>query len=295
MDITSCHMCPRECGADRTRQRGSCGAGNRVELARAALHFWEEPCISGSRGSGTVFFSHCPLGCCYCQNFEISAKGAGKEVGVERLAQIFIELQAQGAHNINLVNPTHYAAWIIEALDLIRGKLHIPVVYNSGGYDKTDTVRALDGYIDIYLPDFKYRDRQMSQNYSSALDYFERASAAILAMGEQVGKPVFDKDGMLRRGLIVRHMILPGGYRDSLSIFAWLRENLEPDALLVSLMNQYTPCYRSGEFAQLNRRLTTFEYQKVAERVVQWGFRGYFQRRDSAKMHYTPDFDLTGV
>lgn len=288
-------MCPRECGIDRTKARGYCGAGSKIRVARAALHRWEEPCISGTNGSGTVFFSHCSLQCCFCQNYQISAEGFGKEISVERLAEIFLELQEKGAHNINLVNPTHYAAWIIRALEMARPYLQIPVVYNSGGYERIQTLQGLNGFIDIYLPDLKYRDIHLSKTYSSAGNYFEKASAAILEMAGQVGKPKLDETGMLRRGLLVRHMILPGSYRDSIAVFDWLRANFEPDELLVSLMSQYTPCYQSAEYPAINRRLTSFEYQKVADKVIELGFCGYLQQREAARTQYIPRFDLEGV
>lgn len=294
-DIRKCGLCPRKCGADRTKKAGFCGGGEKVKIARAALHYWEEPCISGEKGSGTVFFSGCPLKCCFCQNFDISAENFGREISTERLGKIFLELQEKGAHNINLVNPTHYVPWIIEALDLVREKLKIPVVYNSGGYETEETLRMIDGYVDIYLPDMKYMSNEISAKYSGAGDYFQIASKALKIMLEQVGKPVFGDDGMLRKGVIVRHLTLPNCRRDSIAVVKWLEENFSPDEILISLMSQYTPFYNSKNFPEINRRISTFEYNAVLSAVEQTGFKGFMQEKSSAKEEYTPVFDLEGV
>jgi len=312
LDMSNCTLCPRNCGADRTapvqsqtgaglvegkcaKPKGFCGGGSSVKLARAELHYWEEPCISGSNGSGTVFFSGCPLKCRYCQNYQISEGNFGKEITTRRLAEIFLELQDKGANNINLVNPTHYVPWIIEALDFVRDKLHIPIVYNSGGYESKSTLRLLEGYIDVYLPDLKYMSPYMSKRYSSASDYFDRASEAIPEMYRQTGPVVLDELGILRRGLVVRHLVLPGGVSDSISVFNWLAKSLPIDLILVSVMSQYTPFHRSQEYPEINRKVTPFEYETVADTVRQLGFKGYFQESDSAKEEYTPPFDLSGV
>ena len=236
--IQSCALCPRACGADRTVSEGFCGGGGRVKLARAALHFWEEPCISGNRGSGTVFFSGCPLQCCFCQNYSISAQNFGKEIPVKRLADIFLELQDQGAHNINLVTATHYVPWVLEALRLARPALKLPVVYNSGGYERLETLQMLEGAVQVYLPDLKYRDASLSARYSNAPDYFSQSSRAILEMYRQVGPLQMGEDGTLRRGLVVRHLVLPKAWRDSVSLLEWLAQNLPVDGFYLSLLAQ---------------------------------------------------------
>lgn len=297
MDLTCCTLCPRECGADRTQGRGRCGAGMLPRLARAALHRWEEPCVSGtdpSRGSGTVFFSGCPLGCRFCQNRSVSLENFGKEVPVPRLGAIFLELQAQGAWNLNLVSAAQYLPQVIEALDLVRGRLQIPVVYNSGGYEKVESLRLLEGYVDIYLPDLKFMDPALGTDCAGAPDYFEAASAAILEMVRQAGPPRMGADGMLRRGVIVRHLVLPGERRDSERLLRWLAGAVPVEDVLLSLMSQYTPCRPMGRKA-LNRRLSTFEYNWVRDIAQELGFSGFGQERSSAREEYTPPFDLTGV
>lgn len=297
MDLTHCTLCPRECGADRTRTRGRCGAGMLPQVARAALHRWEEPCISGSdlaRGSGTVFFSGCPLGCCFCQNYEISTGGQGREISVRRLAAIFLELQEAGAWNLNLVSAGQYLPQVIEALDLVRDRLTVPVVYNSGGYEKAEALRLLSGYVDIYLPDLKFMDPALAEDCAAAPDYFPVASAAILEMLRQVGPVESGKDGMLRRGVIVRHLVLPGERKDSERLLRWLAGAVPPESIYLSLMSQYTP-YRPQRRKALNRRLATFEYEWVRGIAQELGFSGYGQERTSAKEEYTPPFDLTGV
>lgn len=291
-DQSRCELCPRRCGADRTQRQGLCGGGGLPRVARAALHHWEEPCISGTSGSGTVFFSGCPLRCCFCQNYRISAQNFGVEVTPKRLAEIFRSLQEQGAHNINLVNPTQYLPWILEALD--RADLSIPVVYNSGGYERVETLRALEGYVDVYLPDLKYIDSSRSQRYSGAPDYFEAASSAIIEMHRQVGKPQF-KDGLLQRGMIVRHLVLPKGREDSFQVLNWLSEQFSPDEFLISVMSQYTPYYRSAEFPEINRRIFSAEYNSVVDCANRLGLEGYLQEKSSAKEEYTPPFDLEGI
>ena len=292
----ACRLCPRRCGANRLTGVGACGVGAGLRVARAALHHWEEPCISGTKGSGTVFFSGCALRCCFCQNYPISAGAFGRDISVERLAEIFLELQGQGAHNINLVNPTHYAPPIAEALRLAKARgLTLPVVCNSGGYDSPAVLAALDGLVDIYLPDLKYRSQQASAAYSGAADYFAVASRAIPAMLAQVGPPVFDGDGLLRRGLIVRHLVLPGQAADSLALLDWLAGALPAGSFLLSLMCQYIPSHRAAEHRELNRRLTTLEYQKVLRRADELGLAGFRQERPSASEAYVPDFNLEGV
>jgi putative pyruvate formate lyase activating enzyme len=291
-----CNLCPRECGVDRLANLGFCECDSQIKVARAALHFWEEPCISGSKGSGTVFFSGCTLRCCYCQNFRISSEGLGKEISAKRLAEIFLELQEKGAHNINLVTPTQYLVQVLYALDIVKSKLHIPVVYNCGGYELLETIRALKGYVDIFLPDLKYFSSELSLKYSKADDYFEVASAAIKEMISQIDTLDFDNNGIMQKGVIIRHLVIPGARKDSFKILNWISENLPKDKYLLSLMSQYTPAYKSSEYKELNRRITTFEYKSVVEEAIRLGLsNGFMQERSSAKEEYTPPFDLEGV
>ena len=296
LDMTDCRLCPRNCKVNRKERTGFCGEKDGIRCARAALHHWEEPCISGTRGSGAVFFSGCSLKCCYCQNYQISQEGLGKEISPEKLARIFLDLQEQGAHNINLVTGTHFLPGILTALDLARPKLSIPVVYNCGGYEKPEVIRLLDGYVDIYLPDLKYFDPELSARYSGARDYFAQASQAVSAMISQTGSPVFDEDGIMQKGVIIRHMVLPGSRKDSISILRWIREHLPEEGFLLSLLSQYTPFYKSREYPQINRRLTTYEYDKVLEEAISLGLtKGFMQEKSSAKEEYTPPFDLEGL
>lgn len=296
LDMTDCRLCPRNCRVNRKERTGFCGEKDGIRCARAALHHWEEPCISGTRGSGAVFFSGCSLKCCYCQNYQISQEGLGKEISPEKLARIFLDLQEQGAHNINLVTGTHFLPGILTALDLARPKLSIPVVYNCGGYEKPEVIRLLDGYVDIYLPDLKYFDPELSARYSGARDYFAQASQAVSAMISQTGSPVFDEDGIMQKGVIIRHMVLPGSRKDSISILRWIREHLPEEGFLLSLLSQYTPFYKSREYPQINRRLTTYEYDKVLEEAISLGLtKGFMQEKSSAKEEYTPPFDLEGL
>lgn len=293
----NCQLCPRRCGADRTRQApGLCGGGPQVRAARAALHAWEEPCISGTRGSGTVFFSGCPLGCCYCQNYRISAENFGKPLSVPQLAAIFLRLQAQGAHNINLVTATHYAPWVTAALDEARAQgLRLPVVYNTGGYETEQTVRALAPYVDIWLTDMKYVSSALSGEYSAAPDYFAVAAPSLRQMLAQAGPPVLGADGLLQRGVIVRHLALPGALHDSLAVLRFLA-GLGPQNFLFSAMSQYTPFYRAAQHKALSRRISTYEYRTVVNEAVRLGLtNGYMQEKSSAKEEYTPPFDLEGV
>ena len=294
-----CELCPRRCGADRAAGKtGYCGAGGVLKAARAALHFWEEPCISGTRGSGTVFFSGCPLRCCYCQNYSISAEGRGKEISVERLAGVFLELQRQGAHNINLVTPGQWRPWIMAALDQARAQgLRLPIVCNTGGYETVESVRAWDGYINIWLADLKYRSPALSAELSAAPDYFEVACAAIEAMLSQTGKPVLDPEGILQKGVILRHLALPGHLDDSFAVIdqmaAW--NDADPGCFLPSLMSQYTPFYKAAEHG-IGRRITTYEYRRMVNYAIDRGLTaGYMQQKSSAREEYTPAFDLTGL
>lgn len=296
LDIENCRLCPRNCGVNRKKTHGFCKEKNKLRAARAALHHWEEPCISGTRGSGTVFFSGCTLKCCYCQNYSISQGDVGKEITTQKLTDIFLSLQEQGAHNINLVTPTQFLPWILPALEAVRPKLHIPVIYNCGGYEKPELIYLLKGYIDIYLPDFKYYDSGLSLRYSGAKDYFQIASRAIPAMIEQTGPPIFDSQGLLKKGVIIRHMVLPGCRKDSSAILNWLCHNLPKDSFLLSLLSQYTPFYKSSLYPEINRRITTYEYSRVLEEALDLGLdRGFMQEKSSAKEEYTPPFNLEGL
>ena len=296
MEMTECRLCPRQCGVERSKRTGYCGVSDRVKLARAALHFWEEPCISGERGSGTVFFSGCALKCVFCQNYQLSAGHFGKEVSIQRLAEIFLELQQQGAHNINLVTGGHYVPQIVQALELVRKDLKIPVVYNSSGYETVKTLRQLKGYVDIYLPDLKYYSPERSARYSNARDYFAVASQAVQEMFSQVGPVQFDEQGMLQKGVVVRHMVMPNGVEDTMDILTWIAEHLPLDDILVSVMSQYTPFYKSADYPEINRRLTQEEYDRVLDWMECMGIeQGFVQELSSAKEEYTPDFSLQGV
>ena len=291
--LLHCTLCPRRCGADRTQAPGRCGGGLLPRVARAALHFWEEPCISGTRGSGAVFFSGCSLGCVYCQNTPISAGNFGREVPVKRLAQIFRELEEAGAHNLNLVSAAHYVPQILEALSLYRPA--IPIVYNSGGYESVETLRLLEGVVDVYLPDLKYVDPALSARYSAAPDYFQAASQALLEMQRQVGEPVFDGEGIMTRGMIVRHLVLPGQDENTAQVLQWLADNLSP-RIYLSLMCQYTPAGRVAQFPELNRPLERREYRRAQARMRKLGFqRGFTQEPDASGSQYIPSFHLEGV
>lgn len=293
----SCSLCPRNCGVNRHESTGFCGCGDTIKAARAALHHWEEPCISGSRGSGTVFFSGCTLGCCFCQNYTISQENFGKEITSSELARIFIRLQEEGAHNINLVTATQYLPSVLKALDLIKPKLLIPVVYNCGGYESEDIIKELASYIDVWLPDLKYFSSERSSRYSKTSDYFDAASKAIKQMIRQTGAPQFDSDGVLmKKGVIIRHMVLPGAKEDSIRLLHWMKDELPEGMYYISLLSQYTPFYRSESFPEINRRITSYEYGKVVDEAIRLGLdQGFMQEKSSAKEEYTPPFDLEGV
>ena len=296
IDLHNCRLCPRDCGVDRYKGNGFCGAGDKARVALVSLHPWEEPCLTGDKGAGTVFFSYCNLRCCFCQNHEISHEGKGEEVTEERLAEIFLEQQERGAATLDLVTPTHYVPQIISALGLARAKgFRLPVVYNSSAYEKVETIEALKGMVDIYLPDLKYFSGESARAYSEAKDYPETAKAAIRAMFHQVGPLQFREDGSLESGVIVRHMVLPGHRHESMEILDWLWQEFG-DEVQLSLMSQYTPMYRAGEHKNLSRRLTTFEYDSVVEHALKLGItRCYTQERRAASEEYVPEFDGRGV
>ena len=293
---SQCCLCPRMCRADRTTASGYCKAPAGILAARAALHFWEEPCISGTQGSGAIFFSGCTLRCCFCQNYKISRAPQGKSISSERLAEIFLELQEQDAHNINLVTATHYLPWILPALDMVKKQLHIPVVYNCGGYERLETIQALRSYVDIWLPDLKYFSSNLSRRYSQAPDYFDRTSAAIRQMILQTGTPVFDAQGIMQKGVIIRHLVLPGQKKDSIQLIKWMAEELPKKQFYISLLSQYTPYEKNPDFPELNRRITSYEYQKVVDTALESGLeQGFMQKRTSAKEEYTPSFAYQGL
>lgn len=295
--LTSCTLCPRRCRVDRSRGgRGFCQAGALPRLAKACLHPWEEPCLSGTRGAGTVFFSHCSLRCCFCQNSQISQDGFGQDVTVTRLAEIFLEQQRRGAHNLDLVTPTHYVPQIIAALDLARARgLALPVVYNSSGYETEETIASLQGWVDIFLPDLKYWDDTYAVKYSQAPGYFAHASKAIQKMAEIAGPPVLDAQGLLQRGVIVRHLALPGLAADSRRLLDWLWHTFG-HGVYVSLMSQYTPVHRAAAHPELNRALTRREYDALVAYAISLGIEnGFIQEGRSATTDFIPTFDLSGV
>jgi putative pyruvate formate lyase activating enzyme len=287
--LSHCTLCPRECGVNRHEKAGFCGETDSVRIARADLHMWEEPCISGDCGSGTVFFSGCNLKCCFCQNYEISHLGKGFALSTEELADVFLRMQNLGAHNVNLVNPTHFVPQIIEALDIVGERLKIPIVYNSSGYEKPETLDLLKGRVQIFLPDLKYFSSEFSQKYSSADDYFEWAMASIRKMADIVGEPKIE-NGIMKSGVIVRHMILPNHRHDSLSLIDALCKSFDKNEIMVSLMSQYTPVFKANEFSEINRRLSTFEYKSVAQALEDSGFDGYMQEKASASEEFIPTF-----
>lgn len=296
MIIEHCALCPRNCGVKRKAQSGNgfCGMGADPVVANAALYFGEEPCISGTRGSGAVFFTGCSLQCVFCQNYEISTeKKFGKAITAEKLADIFKNLAAQGAHNINLVTATHFVPAVVKALSI--WKPTIPVIYNCSGYENISTLKMLEGFVNIYLTDLKYGDNALAKTYSNAPDYVETAQNAVLEMVRQTGSAVYDDSLIMQRGTIVRHLILPGHTRDSIAVLDWISGHL-PKGVPVSLMAQYTPCGSAADFPEINRRITKREYKKVQEHLFSLDLDGYVQELDSAGKKYIPPFNnLDGI
>lgn len=294
-----CNLCPRNCGVDRSLLTGACNSGDKCKIVRAALHYWEEPCISGENGSGTIFFSGCSLGCVFCQNYAISDGKSeyGVEVTVDRLVEIFYELQDKGANNINFVTPTHYMPHIKEAIIRARKKgFKLPFIYNTSGYEKVDMIKELDGLIDVYLPDMKYFDEELGQTYSKAKDYFKRASEAICEMVRQTGKAEFDENGMIKKGVIVRHMILPNHTRDSKEVIEYLYKTYG-DEIFISIMNQYTPVKtsRREKYPELGRSITAREYDKVIDYALSIGVKNaYIQEGETNKESFIPNFNGEG-
>ena len=286
-NMAKCYLCPRMCGVDRSVARGFCGMGEAPVIARAALHRWEEPCISGTRGSGTVFFSGCTLRCIFCQNHAISREGLGVEVSEDYLRAAFERLIGEGAHNINLVTPTHFLPAILRALEQPLG---VPVVMNTGGYERVETLRRLDGRMDVYLPDLKYADDELGRRLSGAPDYFTHASRALIEMARQVGAPQYDAEGMMTRGMIVRHLVLPGHLGNTFRALRFIKSEL-PAGTPVSLMAQYTPCVETP-YRALNRRLSRLEYDTVVNEMIRLGLSdGYVQELESADAEFIPPFE----
>jgi len=290
--LNKCTLCPHNCNVNRLKgNKGRCMCDDKIKIALASLHYYEEPCISGVNGSGTVFFSNCNLNCKYCQNYEISQYGHGIEITVQQLADIFLKQQQNGAHNINLVTPTSYVYQIIEALDIARKNgLDIPIVYNTNGYEKEETIDLLNGYIDVYLPDLKYYSNDLAKKYSNVDNYFEIATKAIKRMYEQVGSATFDERGMITKGVIIRHLVLPNHILNSKHILKWVKQNM-PDNVYISVMAQYFPTYKAKEDELLNRKLTKKEYREIEEYLYSLDLEnGYIQELGEHEEEYVPDF-----
>ena len=297
LEMSRCRVCPRKCGADREHGKtGYCKAPSGVAAARAALHFWEEPCISGTTGSGTVFFSGCNLRCVYCQNHHIAEMESGKVISIGRLSDIFLELQAQNANNINLVTPSHYVLQIREALLLAKKKgLTVPIVYNCGGYESVEALQALDGLIDIYLTDFKYMVPSLAKAYSRAEDYPETAKRALAEMVRQVSDPVFDEEGMIKKGVIIRHLVLPGFVKEAKQVIRYLHETYG-NRIYLSIMSQFTPTKELSAYPELDRTLTPSEYDRVVDYAVRIGVEnGFTQEGEAASESFIPPFGCEGV
>ena len=296
-EYSPCNLCPRQCGADREGGRlGFCGAGSKLKLARASLHMWEEPCISGERGSGTVFFSGCSLGCVYCQNKSISHGECGKEIDGQRLVEIFFELKERGAHNINLVTPSHYIPSVAKAIESAKASnIGLPFVYNTSAYEYASALKALDGLIDIYLPDFKYTDSSLAERYSFAPDYPEIAKLAIAEMVAQQPKAEFDENGLMTKGVIVRHLMLPSSYENSRAAIEYLYKTYG-DSIYISIMSQYTPVCESAEYSELQERVSSCEYERLVDYAIKIGVEnGFIQEGEASSESFIPDFDCRGI
>lgn len=297
--MTLCNLCPRNCNVDRSEKAdssgkyGVCHSGWLPKIARAGLHYWEEPCISGTKGSGTVFFTGCNLHCVFCQNYDISFKEQGKEVSVEHLREIYHNLIAQGAHNINLVTAAHYVEAITQSL---QEPLSVPVVYNSSGFEKVETLKKLAGKVQIYLPDLKYHDAKLAEKYSHAPEYFSLATAAIREMYRQVGPYKLRENGLMEKGVIIRHLIMPGCTKDSKAVIDWVAKTFRPGQVMFSLMHQYVPCGRAADYPEINRKVTKEEYGEVEDYLFNSTIEdGFVQEEDAADKEFIPSFDGTEV
>ena len=294
--MSICNICPRNCNVDRSVVKGFCGVFDTVKISRAALHMWEEPCISGEKGSGTVFFSGCNMRCIFCQNKEISLEGFGKEFSIQRLCDIFLELQAKGALNINLVTPTHYTTQIIQAVKLAKAKgLTLPILYNTGSYEKVETIKMLEGIVDIWLPDFKYIDEEAAVKYAQSPLYPVYAKAVIDEMVRQQPECVFDEDGIIQKGVIIRHLVLPGQVKAAKKIMKYLHDRYG-EKVFISIMSQYVPCNDLSSCPEIDRKLTWDEYYEVVDYAVDQGIEnGFIQEEEAADESFIPPFDLEGV
>lgn len=292
-ELEKCKICPHNCGVNRLNGNiGRCKSNGNIKLAMASIHNFEEPCISGENGSGTVFFSNCNMNCVFCQNYKISQQGLGREISIEELAEIFIDEQNKNAENINLVTPTMYVYHIIEAIKIAKNKgLKIPIVYNSNGYENVETIKKLDGYIDIYLPDLKYYDDDLAFKYSGVKNYFENATSAIKEMYNQVGSPVLDENGMMKKGLIIRHLVLPNNIQNSRDVLKWINDNIDKN-VFVSVMAQYFPTNKAKDFPEINRKLTKEEYEEIENYLYSLDLdNGYIQELGEHEEEYVPDFE----
>lgn len=295
--LNSCKLCPRNCGINRLEgAMGFCKSGRNVKVARVSLHQWEEPCISGTDGSGTVFFSNCNLQCSFCQNYKISTEGIGKEISIERLSEIFLEQQQKGAHNINLVTPTHYVPQIIEALKIAKSKgLSLPIIYNTNSYENIETLKSLEGYVDVYLPDLKYFNDKYSCKYSNSPNYFNHATKAIEEMFSQVGEFKINSKGLIEKGVIIRHLMLPGLLFDSKKIIDYVHDTFG-NSVYLSIMNQYTPMPQINNHTEINKPLNPKHYDSIINYCITLGIKNAFiQEDETCSESFIPDFDLTGV
>lgn len=291
-ELIECNVCPNNCKINRIYgEVGKCKASDKVKIALASLHYYEEPCISGQNGSGTVFFSNCNLRCKFCQNYKISWEGKGREITIEELADTFLSLQHQGANNINLVTPTIYAYQIVEAIKIAKNKgLNIPIIYNSNGYESIETLKKLEGYIDVYLPDLKYYYDDLALKYSGVKNYFKHATDAIKEMYRQVGSPKLNENGIIQRGLVIRHLVLPNNIENSKQVLKWIKENIDKE-VYISIMAQYFPCYKAKEIEGLNRKLTQEEYEEIEVFIYDLDIQnGYMQELGEHEEEYVPNF-----
>lgn len=292
--LENCNLCAHNCNIDRNKKLGICKCGVNPKIALTSIHMWEEPCISGKNGSGTIFFSGCNLKCIFCQNYEISHQNFGKEISINRLAEIFLELQGKNVNNINLVSPTPYVLQIIEAIKIAKNNgLTIPIVYNTGSFENIETIKMLDGYIDIYLPDLKYFNNDVASKYSRANNYFEVATSAIKEMINQVGNPTFDENGIIKKGVIIRHLVLPSHITETKHILTWIKENLSIDTY-ISIMLQYFPTYLAKEDKLINRKVSKREFTIVKNLISEFR-NGYIQELSDCEEEYVPNFDLRGI